>query len=232
MDRRGGQAQEMRVVAAALRVTFLLVCLVRGSSFRFSLLSHRELSSASLPEEENIRPRRQPLNVEPPDSIGEKLWKCAEGGDVSTMKSILLEWGAHKQVVDFHNPEQKSSTPLSIAAKSGHSRCIELLLAADADSNSCDAMGESPAMLAAKMGHSDSLDVLAQAKGIQLNTRSRIGATAVYWAAFRGHVRCLQVLIKAGADVSIPNSFGVKPLDLAKREGWDGCVVLLESAAM
>ena len=145
------------------------------------------------------------------------------------MKSILLEWGAHKQVVDFHNPEQLSSTPLSIAAKSGHSRCVELLLAADADSNSCDAMGESPAMLAAKMGHCDSLQVIVQAKDMNLNIRSRIGATAAYWAAFRGHVRCLQVLVKAGADVSIPNSFGVKPLDLAKREGWNDCVVLLES---
>ena len=66
-----------------------------------------------------------------------------------------------------------------------------------------------------------------------LETRcNMLDATAVYYAAQRGHDECLRQLLQAGAQAEV-STLGHSPesaLDAAKRFGHAGCAALLETA--
>ena len=49
-----------------------------------------------------------------------------------------------------------------------------------------------------------------------------IGNTATHWAASKGHVAALEVLLRAGADVHARNNGDSTPLHCAAR-AWEGC---------
>ena len=51
--------------------------------------------------------------------------------------------------------------------------------------------------------------------------------TPAHWAAARGHVLCLDLLLKAGADITIRDAKGLTPLELARDLGQLQCVALL-----
>lgn len=60
-----------------------------------------------------------------------------------------------------------------------------------------------------------------------INTRDYCGNTPLHWAAFRGHDRCLQVLLGAGADPSITDNSGRLALHDAASRGYTRCLKLL-----
>ncbi len=51
--------------------------------------------------------------------------------------------------------------------------------------------------------------------GIQVNSKSKTGATALHWAAFKGQYDVALYLIKNGADVNALTNKGSTPLRLA-----------------
>lgn len=193
----------------------------RGSPLAFS---HRELNVSYTNEPVS----RNNVGVIAPDSIGLEIYEAAAAGRSQDLKTLCAEWEGN-DIINYHNPEYYSSTPVLIASKNGHPMCLQSLIDAGGDVNIADSMGESPAMHACKMNHANCLSIIIQTRQANLNLRSRIGATAAYWASFRGNSKCLKLLIDCGdADVTIPNSFGVSPLQLAIREGHSECVSILE----
>lgn len=65
-------------------------------------------------------------------------------------------------------------------------------------------------------------------RGVDVNTRSRYGITALGFAAARGQQPVVQLLIERGADVHVADAFyGSRPVDLALREGHLGVAVYL-----
>ena len=213
----------------------LRVALRRSGRVQVRLGSHRELTHVSEDPPPTTKQQQQQQQSASsslgPDSeaVGQSVWAAAAEGRAGDLEQLLEQYGGNRDLVNWHS-EMLSSTPITIAAKHGHARCIEILLKNGGDADICDSMGESPAMLAAKLGHVEALSVLVTRGRAALNVRSRIGATAAYWAAFKGNSQCLQLLIRAGADATIPNSFGVTPLQLARREKHGDCVTLLELA--
>ena len=89
---------------------------------------------------------------------------------------------------------QDGATPMCFAAQEGHMECIEALARHGADVNKgmqvrytyCCAGGE------ARVG----LGVMVRAPSMQ------DGTTAAYFAAWKGHVECIEALVRHGADVN------------------------------
>ncbi|GEM_PF-5867703 len=68
------------------------------------------------------------------------------------------------------------------------------------------------------------------ASGVDVNTKTRSGNTALMWASFEGHAEVGKILIAAKADVNARNEKGETALVLASRAGRTGMAKLLKQA--
>jgi len=59
---------------------------------------------------------------------------------------------------------------------------------------------------------------------------AEFGATALHWAALRGHAEVVRVLISYGADLTVTNKEGETPLRVATRANRSQVVELLRRA--
>jgi ankyrin repeat protein len=53
----------------------------------------------------------------------------------------------------------------------------------------------------------------------------------LHWAAARGHMPCVEMLLQAGADANVPDASGATPLELAERCGHETVAFLLRYEA-
>jgi tetratricopeptide (TPR) repeat protein len=77
---------------------------------------------------------------------------------------------------------------------------------------------------AARKGDSGLIPSLLAEPGQDVNATNRDGQTPLHYAAWEGHVDCLQLLLDADADVNATNSSGQAPLHLAAWYGKDDAV--------
>jgi len=66
--------------------------------------------------------------------------------------------------------------------------------------------------------------------GANVNSKGRLGQTALHYAAMAGHTNCVQLLIGHGADVSVCDSKEESPIDKAERWGRAECLEMLQKA--
>lgn len=69
-------------------------------------------------------------------------------------------------------------------------------------------------IITAETGSAEALGVLIQSKAV-IDTLDRGDNMAIHWAAARGHLKCLQLLIAAESLIDVTNEFGCTPLMLA-----------------
>lgn len=128
------------------------------------------------------------------------------------------------------------SKELIDAVKAGTAADVQRLLAAGADINFRDAEGATPLMVAAEAGNLPMVQELIRA-GADVSARDGRGWTALVRAVYnheqkRGFADVVRALIKAGADIEITISYGVRPLMLAAGYGeTDVVATLLEFGA-
>ncbi|XP_071960040.1 ankyrin repeat and SOCS box protein 5-like [Antedon mediterranea] len=66
---------------------------------------------------------------------------------------------------------------------------------------------------AASHGNVEKIQQIYQAEGtVGINRKDFYGKSALYWAAYKGHANCLEVLIENGADVNSQCKHGQAPL--------------------
>src|SRR5712691_7838752 len=119
---------------------------------------------------------------------------------------------------------------LMVRARDGDTRSVELLLAAGADPNYRNRVGQTAVMWAADRGQVDSVKVLL-AKGAAVNVADSTGRTALLLAVLGNHPATAQVLIEKGADVNARTIEG-SILDHAATAGLTNVVsILLEKGA-
>jgi ankyrin repeat protein len=153
------------------------------------------------------------------------LTEATKLGDAELVR-ILLDAGA-----DPNSPNADGQTALMLAANVGSLKIAEMLVAKGANVNAVENFrGQTAVMWAAAGNHPEIVDLLIS-KGANVKLRARHddwerqmtsepraqfrqtgGLTALLYATRSGCLRCVESIVKAGADVNQPNPDGITPL--------------------
>lgn len=153
----------------------------------------------------------------------------------------------HVEVIQFcvsigGNPnvvDHKGWTPLHCAALEGHLEAVECLLECSNVKYAVNNEGKTAFSIAVESGHSHLLDVLhlgdalfraarlddihgltsCIAKGAVVNRKDQNGWTPLHWAAFKGRIKSVKLLIEHGAEIDAVDDAGYTPLHCAAEAG-------------
>ena len=140
---------------------------------------------------------------------------AAERGN-KEMLLALLDAGC-----EADEPDWIGDTPLMLAAKTGNTDCVQLLLQRGADGRSC-------AHLAAEGGHKETLLALLDA-GCAVDATDRWNRTPLIRAAGRGHTDCVRLLLQRGANAQRTADFGTLAHYAAERGNKEMLLALLDA---
>lgn len=155
-------------------------------------------------------------------------------GDID-IASMLLSAGA--------NPNKmmsRESPPFICNLRENHPLVADLLLSKGASEYYVPVYHYRPLFLALQAGDSHMVEILLK-QGTAVNTITypaepvtredyTFGATALCVAAACCSTDIIRLLLAAGADASKPNAFGLRPVDIARKEGRLSVVEVLESS--
>mmetsp|Transcript_95339 Transcript_95339/g.308892 ORF Transcript_95339/g.308892 Transcript_95339/m.308892 type:complete len:621 (-) Transcript_95339:93-1955(-) len=152
---------------------------------------------------------------------------AVQDGKHAPLASLLLANGADVNAADKH-----LSTPLHIAASTGHGEVARKLLKGGADVKKADRWSTTPLHRAAHNGQKEMVEILLK-HGASTDAVDDWGSTPLHNAAARGQLSVAEHLIASGcADVHAEDCRGEQPLHLAARLGDYAMVkLLLESGA-
>lgn len=154
--------------------------------------------------------------------------EAASIGSVSVIRR-LLDAG-----VDPESPNPEGETALMLVARTGRLDAAELLLAAGADVNARERWAGQTALMWAVAQLQPQMVKLLLAHGAEVDARSTVrqwdrkvsgeprpktlsqgGLTPLMFAARVGCIACAELLLGAGADIDLPDPYGVTPLIVA-----------------
>ena len=142
-------------------------------------------------------------------NLDTELIQAVQNNQLSIVQS-LLAIGANVNVRDRN--AKGHLTPLMIAAQQGNAEMVRLLLDSGADPYMLDSYsGDSVLHQACTSGSTEVIKLLIEA-GAFVNAVSATGnhATPLHHALQHGHLACAEVLVDAGADLSLTDEMGVK----------------------
>jgi ankyrin repeat protein len=180
--------------------------------------------------------------------------EASKAGDFVAVRTLLNDDPSVLNAKD----EQFGATALHWAALRGHQAVVALLIERGADASLKNKAGETPLVVAerakredvvrllggsrpaagaaspifdaAKSGDAAAVQKLLDADPSLLNRAdTAFGATALHWAALRGHEDVARVLLQRGADPSLKNGNGETALQVAERANRAAVVQVLKS---
>jgi uncharacterized protein len=170
---------------------------------------------------------------------------AAEVANVDMLK-LLLEAGA-----DADSPNPEGQTALMLVARTGNVDAAKLLIAKKAKVNAREQWSEQTALMWATARRQPAMVEFLASQGADVNAQSKArdykrhltkegraksmdagGLTPVLYAIRENCGECLNILIKRGADLNLPDPEGVSPLLYALiNNGWDSAKKLIEAGA-
>jgi N-acyl-D-amino-acid deacylase len=129
---------------------------------------------------------------------------------------------------DVPAADGSGGTALLVAAASGYTDLVTLLLDAGADVRRQDAHGDTALMAAVRIGSIETVKLLL-ARGADVGQQDDAGRTAFLWAARSGRVDVARSLLEAGAKIDVADQTGRTPLTLAAENGGADVVDLLRA---
>jgi len=152
----------------------------------------------------------------------EKLRLAATDGNLARVETFL------KQGVDIHAADAKGTTPLFLAAQHGHQQVVAHLLEQGAAVNQARQDGVTPLFVAARQGHRDIVALFLN-RGANVNAQSGVGGvTLLHVSAYRNDHALVTLLLQHGADKNARMNSGERPIDLARQQGHQTLIPLLE----
>ena len=153
------------------------------------------------------------------------LYGVAQFGDVR-MAALLLDGGATvDRVTGPRHNMGNAEASLYVAAASGQTAMVELLLARGARVDVANRVGGSPLYMAAQCGRVEILKILAAAGADvdqgRTDDSSVGGSSPLLMACSAGHAAVVEALAERGADLDSLNNNGMTPLKTIK--GSEAC---------
>jgi len=159
------------------------------------------------------------------DTVGNtSLHVAASRGHWKILKYILAQ---ARPKVDLQNEEWR--TPLFLAAESGHTACVQILLAHGADPLLSRKDSSHPLHAASLQGHVPCISLLL-AQGANMDARTIMGETALHWAVKGGHTEAVKELLNWDAEVELKDNTDSTALHWAADYGYADIVQLLLDA--
>lgn len=143
-------------------------------------------------------------------------------GCVPIVFQLLDYGGANLDVKDI-----MGKTALIYAAETNAHVIALHLLARNADPNICDGTGATPLVIASKYGHGTIVRQLIGNSRTWIDHQDKYGATALWYAAFNGDEKILELLLEHHARPFIADVHQKTPLIIATELGHVECVALL-----
>jgi hypothetical protein len=139
-----------------------------------------------------------------------ELYQAAEKGHLDLVENALSRGG------DPDEAGHMGWTPLMIAVAQQHIEVTKTLLEAGANPNVYNAHGRTPLMFASRYGNNEIVTLLLCSKG-DPNLRGMEGEDLpLTAAAAHGHAEIVQLLLEAGADITLTNGAGRTALRAAE----------------
>ncbi|KAI3323962.1 glycerophosphodiester phosphodiesterase GDE1 [Xylariaceae sp. AK1471] len=154
------------------------------------------------------------------------------GGHPLTTKCLLKgeNWQGSDHI--HRKPVSQSSAVLAMATRANFKGIVKMLVEAGVDINWQDATGETALHIAARFGHTECAQVLIEGSSEQKSnlelTEKSFAWNALHISAVDGHLPVAELLVKAGINVSKPDSFGWTAKEHAALRGHLGVAGLLE----
>lgn len=159
------------------------------------------------------------------------LIDAARAGDEMALARILRRGGAQlNQAVQVPGYYDLPVTPLIASVSEGHTKCMELLIAAGADVNGvCGHHNETPLHVCCAQGRLDIARMLLDA-GASLEPSDTLGRSPLLMSCLCDKPACAGLMIEARADLESAmtrHNPGATPLYAAALNGSNCCVSLL-----
>ncbi|XP_059176666.1 LOW QUALITY PROTEIN: ankyrin repeat and SOCS box protein 3-like [Physella acuta] len=169
----------------------------------------------------------QGCNLNARDSNGSTALTLAVRNKQYYAISRLMEAGCDVNIADH-----QGRTALHYASHTAVA--VEKLLRAGADVNVTDQDGCTPLLMAATEGLDHVIHSLCQTPGVDVNIATHSSRkTPLHILAYKGHIRCVNDLIAAGADINLPDKEQKTPLWYAvAKERYDITALLLRANGM
>ena len=145
--------------------------------------------------------------------------------DVSEVRYKLRKGWSPDRIVSG-----KGITPLMAAVKSKNLEILETLVAAKANLEQDDLLGQTPLHMAVMDAEVQLVKCLLD-NGAKVNRQESWGGTALHLAVGghkKEHLLCLQLLIEAGGDIDLPDFEGMAPVDVAIQKGILGAMMAVQ----
>eukprot|EP00249_Psilotum_nudum_P023471 c28887_g1_i2 orf=264-1265(-) len=122
---------------------------------------------------------------------GERLVSAAQDGDLQEAKALV----ECNPLLAKYSTFGALNSPLYFAAAKGHNEIANLLLEHGADANSRNYCGQTALMQACRYGHWKVVQTLLLYQADVKKADYLSCQTALHFAAFNGHVRCIRLLV-------------------------------------
>jgi ankyrin repeat protein len=116
------------------------------------------------------------------------------------------------------------------AAQDGDEEMIRGLLVLGIEPDLKNPRNVSPLWRAACCGHFAVVKLLLDTQAVDINVRSIAGRSPLFWAAAKGHEDIVRLLLERHANPNFVDKDGQTPLSMAKQNGHDKVIDLLEGA--
>jgi ankyrin repeat protein len=163
------------------------------------------------------------------DETGRTALLIATHGNRIEIARTLIEAGA-----DVNAKDRINDSPYLYAGARGHLEILKMTLAHGADLTSTNRYGGTALIPASERGHVDTVRALIEA-GIEVDHVNNLGWTDLLEAIIlrdggERHQQIVGLLVKAGAAINLADRDGVKPLEHARRRGYQEIEAILVAA--